>query len=411
MPGLERQIPGLGFLNNTPIYRGLSAVVNSRAIGGTLDAIGEGYHAQLVNGTVADELSYRFMGRPLAPAVGQPAQQSEFNFNRPSPPSRPVDRSSISVIGGGPSLPVSSSFSNGVSTMPAGNTYKVVCSFIAAGSGPWTEVYYVQASTAFAACQQTNNVMRARTPILYTLCYLRKIQAFNTTPIRDTANLVLNIQGTYVSLINNQPAVNGAAAIVSLPTVGSKSVLHWWGGLPAELVNINGNTGLPNPPAPLINAIRSFTNYANQNSLGSRTIVQNPKFTLTKVTYNSATGVSTVSYNIGTTQVAPILTNTSRVIIGLTSKKDLPGINGHWSITGFVNGAAGGTGSFDIRYIPPSSETPVPCSGYFKVEGYSAANPFIAFQGNLQSYGTHTRKNVFSNSRGAKHANRIRTLA
>ena len=197
---------------------------------------------------------------------------------------------------------------------------------------------------------------------------------------------------------------------MSLPTVGGKSVLHWWAGLPAYLVNINGNTGFPNPPAPLINAIRTFTNLAYQNSVGSRTMTVNPKFTLTSVTFNPANNTATVAYKIATTAVAPILTLSSRVIIGLTSQKDLPGIRGHWSIVDFVNGAAGGTGSFTIRYVTPSQAATVPTGGYFKLEGYRAVNPFVSFQGNLQSYGTHTRKNVFSNSRGAKHALRIRQL-
>lgn len=97
--------------------------------------------------------------------------------------------------------------------------------------------------------------------------------------------------------------------------------------------------------------------------------------------------------------------------LGLTSKKDLPGLGGNWSVLQATNGTPGNTGTITLSYVLPNNLTTAPTSGYLSL---IVPGAIVAFNGplsNLAYYGTHSTESNFSNSRGAKHAVRLRTLA
>ncbi len=338
-------------------------------------------------------------GEPLYPTIGGAGMLG----SAPPPPPPPINPYALST-----NNPYSPFNPPGGSAMPS-NVYKVTANFIEASGAPWAEDYYVSGSTANNAAALAGNVMQVRLGCLHPLCYLRNIRTANVAPIRDTFTFVTNWTGQYQTSNPGQPAPTGLSAVVSLPTSSGKSVLHWWRGLPAGQVSISPTTGFPTPPATLTSVIKAFTTAAAANGLGSRTLTPETKFQLSNLTYNAMTNTSTITYQIPVGGVAPIFTLQTRIVIGLASKKDLPVLNGHWSLVSFVNGAAGGTGTVTIRYTAANLQTTIPTSGYLKLELYGSVNAFNANSGILAYYGTHSTKSIFSNSRGAKHATRIRT--
>jgi hypothetical protein len=336
----------------------------------------------------------------LAPVVRAVDDYYNFSFTGPDDP---ADYQSS----GGQLTPL-----NPRRTGMADNIYKLVLNFIESSGATWSEIYYRSASNAQAAASFTNAVVTNRLSILHPTSLWRNLRAFNVASNRDSYTVVLNYAGKYVDSSGAGPAASGAAAVCSFTVAAGRSTYHWLRGIPNALISNNAATGFPTPPAVLVAAIRQYAAALGNNGCGTRNIsnVVNGKYQITNLTANSASNTVTISYSIAAGQAVPTWTNLSRVVISNASKKDLPGLNGHWSVVSVVNPTAvPGTGSVTIRYVLPNGATTIPCNGFIKLEGFSGVNPFVT--GLLAYYGTHSTKSVFSNSRGAKHASRVRGLA
>jgi hypothetical protein len=296
----------------------------------------------------------------------------------------------------------------------ATNTYKLIFNFIEASGATWSEVHYRTADSAVQAVVVNGSAINARLRMLHSTCLLRNIRAFNVTGGRDSFTANQNYPGTFVDATNQGPAPAGSAAVASFGTVAGRSVYHWMRGVPSALISESPTTGFPTPPAALVNAIKAWCTQLGYSGCGSRTIsnVTNGKFQIVSVTPNPTQNTATIAYVIGAGQVPPVFqptTPNNRLVIGLASKKDFPGLNGHWSIVAATTPTGTPlTGTVTIRYIVPNSTVAVPCNGYLKVEAYSSVNLYTS--GSLAYYGTHSTRSIFSNSRGAKHANRLRVL-
>jgi hypothetical protein len=248
--------------------------------------------------------------------------------------------------------------------------------------------------------------------ILHSTAILRNIRAFNIAGGRDSYTAGQNYPGRFNDSTNAGPAPAGSAAVAGFSTATGRSIYHWIRGLPAALISNSPQTGFPTPPSSLTTPLAALGRNLGNNNAGSRTlsVPANSKYQITNVAANPAEGTSTISYTLGSGQVAQPWVNGSRVVIGLASKKDLPGMNGHWSLVLATTPAGSpAVGTVTIRYVLPNNAANVSCNGYIRPEGTSTVNQFT--NGGLAYYGTHSTRSVFSNSRGSKHAARIRTLA
>lgn len=124
------------------------------------------------------------------------------------------------------------------------------------------------------------------------------------------------------------------------------------------------------------------------------------RYQIVDLVYNPVTKLSTVTYQNPPTGAPFAVASNNRVIIGLASKKDLPSLNGGWTVQNFVAAAAGATGTFQIPYTLPNGLTTIPTSAYVKNQGYSTITPYNGAFANLAFYGTRSTHSTFSDSRG-----------
>lgn len=295
--------------------------------------------------------------------------------------------------------------------------YKLVFNFIESSGATWSEVFYRVADSAQTAVVVNTAAINARLRMMHPTALLRNIRANNVAGGRDSFTANQNYPGTFVDGTGAGPAPAGTAAVASFAVTTGRSVLHWMRGLPTLMVVENPNTGFPNPPANLISAIRSFATQMGASGCGSRTLTASPKFQIQSVTPQPLTGTALITYTVGAGQTPPVFTVTApnnRIVIGQASKKDFPSLNGHWTIVGTTTPTGNPlVGTVTIRYVvanvPATSVSPIACNAYLKSEAYGSVNLFTG--ASLAYYGTHSTRSVFSNSRGAKHANRLRVLA
>lgn len=288
--------------------------------------------------------------------------------------------------------------------------YKLVFNFIEASGATWSEVHHRTASTAAQAVVLNNASINARLAMLDNTAILRNIRAFNITSNRDSYTAVQNYAGTFKDTANIGPSPAGSAAVAAASVNSGRSVYHWMRGLPNALIALNSSTGFPNVPAALKTSLQAFYLQMGNSGCGSVTLQPTTKYQIIGLTFNVVTQTATLTYTVALGQTQPVWQIPQRVIIGLTSKKDLPGLNGHWSIVGATQATGTPlTGTVTIRYVVPNQQTTIASNGYIRSESYGTVNQYNG--GSLAYYGTHSTKSVFSNSRGAKSAKRIRTLA
>jgi hypothetical protein len=289
--------------------------------------------------------------------------------------------------------------------------YKVVWNWIESSGATWSESYWVNAASAAAAATPVYGVLQTRMSIADPTVILKNIRSFSTLSSRDTFINTYLIPGKYSASSIFGPAPAGAAAVVSLGAPGSRSVYHWWRGLPQELVRLNSLTGFPNPPPYLTNAIQAFAGYYGLAGAGIRVLNTPQRFQIVLLTYNPVTKLTLVEYQNPPTGAPFAISPNNRVIIQLASKKDLPALNGGWTVQNFVAAAAGATGTFEIPYTLPNSLTTIATGATVKNQGYSTITPYNSGYATLAYYGTRSTHSTFSDSRGAKRAVRLRTLA
>jgi hypothetical protein len=291
-------------------------------------------------------------------------------------------------------------------------TYKVTWNFLDSVGASWSEVHYVTAGTSAAAAQPNYTIIYPRLVMMHKTAILRTIRATNVAGGRDTYTNVLNQTGQYNDTGSYGPAPPGLAAVVSVGGTTGRSIYHWMRGLPDGLVSNNVSTGFPSPPATLVRYITAFFNaYGSIGGAGIRTLTPNPKFQITSVAFNNLNNTATVNYTVATGQTPPVYAAGSRIIISQASKKDLPGLNGGWTVISATNAVGPGVASLVIRYVTPQETALIPCNGFLKTQAYNALVPYATNSAILSYYGTHSTRAVFSNSRGSRRAARLRVLA
>ena len=139
-------------------------------------------------------------------------------------------------------------------------------------------------------------------------------------------------------------------------------------------------------------------------SYGLRTLNQTQKYTIASVDGTVSPGMALVTFNIPNGGIPPNWNYPTRVVISSADKKTLPGLNGHWTIVS-------GTGAtVTIKYAVAGGQKITINCGSIKQEGYSGVSVFNPALSASSHFGTHTSKNPYTNSRGARRAVRIRSL-
>src|SRR5215831_14120267 len=208
-------------------------------------------------------------------------------------------------------------------------TFRVTWQFLDAQSAGWNEVYYKEASN-LAGARPSLATIKARLNLLNSLNTLLRIRFAQADANRVTDQEPQVLFGTDVD--SSGPAVAGDAVIHQLGAITGGTRKLWMRGCSARAFQRNPATGLPAFPSWLVNRSEDFYKALIADGFGLRLVQTQRAGPLQNIKITQVDG----SRKDGTSDVTlfspPGYPFPSRVIIGGTNRKDLPALNGRWSI-------------------------------------------------------------------------------
>lgn len=283
------------------------------------------------------------------------------------------------------------------------STYRIVWTFAENNGAGFNEVYYCDGSSPASVLSITQGLLFARLAMLHQLNTFVSARSSDVSNSRQTSIRRYNLGGTVFG--NKGPLPVGSAAVLALAgtTAGSRKL--WLRGIPYGWYIRNGTTGIDQPPADFLAALTEFSTQLKANGFGLRLLTpaaQTGAFSNQRII--SVDGTLVPGQATVTLQNPPGYPFPARVVIGGASKKDLPSLNGHWSL---VQAPVGNT--FIIPYQTPQAQKINGGAAKVRQEGYSGTNVFNGVANIFDHYGTRTSRSPLTRSRGARRAARIRS--
>jgi len=291
--------------------------------------------------------------------------------------------------------------------------YKVVFEFSESNGSTFSEVYYRESSSPGDAVKGLAAVIDARQLLLNRLNNFDRVRAAALDASRATAILPVNRSGwntvgplgSDTASFDQVPLPVGAAIVCVLGGSGGGSRRLWVRGCNLGDYRRNSVTGVDQFSASFQKNFAALVVALNAAGFGIRRIGRvnptiNPARKIVSVNGTRGDGTSDV-----TTDGLVSLDATQRAVITRASPKDLPGLNGRFSVlkvAGMV---------YTIAYRTPEDRTITATnSGYMHAEVYGALSPFDPLLCKPDHLGTRTSKNPRTRSRGARRAQRTRLL-
>jgi hypothetical protein len=281
-------------------------------------------------------------------------------------------------------------------------SYRVVWEFAESNGSGFNEVYYVDAASVAAATQATPALIAARLAMLHNLNRLLRIRASDVAQNRVTANRGVNLPGT--SSAYGAPLAVGCAVVIQLAGAAGSARKLWMRGVPDDLYLRNATTGQDDPPAALLNSLNVWFSVLALNTYGIRRLTPSGVGLYYPRKILQVDGSALNGQSICTLDAAPGYAVPSRVVIGGASKKDLPALNGHYTVTAINNAL------ITIPYQTPGGLVIKGGKATMRQETYSAVDVFVPGSCSFDHYGTRTSRSPLTRSRGARRAARIRSL-
>jgi hypothetical protein len=274
--------------------------------------------------------------------------------------------------------------------------FKLVWQFQESNGATFNEVYYREAANAAAAAAVPNNLDLARAALLHPLNRLLRIRSSQVDAQRVTGLNSENRIGTAPGAGGPLPA--GAAAVLNLAGAAGGSRKLWLRGAPQAWYVRNGTSGADAPPAAFLTALTEFYTALGAAGYGIRRLATPVPGPTSPLAILKVDGALNAGQALVTLAAQPGYAVGSRVLIGGASKKDLPSLNGQFTVV-VVNGAI-----VTIPYQTPKQAVVVGGNGTMRQANYQALSVILPAGCSFDHYGTRTSKNPLSNSRGARRA-------
>jgi hypothetical protein len=278
--------------------------------------------------------------------------------------------------------------------------FRVVWEFATPTSATWSEVYYWSGTNVGAAAKLTPTLLAYRLALLDRQNRFMRSRASDVTNNRITAVQVINRVGTAFSL--DGPDTPGNTVYVGLSSGQGASRKLAMRGCPDSFILLSVFTGQATPPPELSIGLKSFLSKLAADEYGIRKLAPAGAFPANNVLIQSVDGTITPGQATITIQGVNPLVIGGRCVIGGASKKDLPGLNGHWQV---LNGTSS---TIVIPYQTPNGIKVTGGAAKVRNESYSGVQPFDPKLCGFAYYGTRKTRNPFSRSRGAQRAARLR---
>ena len=286
--------------------------------------------------------------------------------------------------------------------------FRVTWQYRGSAGSLWNEVYYTVASDAATAASPPSALVNARLALLSPLNTLVAIRSAQFQATRVTAVLTRNYSGTAptsTGAANEGPETVGSCAVYSLAGSSGGARKIWLRGLSDVDIQHSVANGADDPPAGFISRLNTWVKALVNAGYGLIKVSPQTPGPLTNIKILKVDGSALNGTSILTLASAPGYPFPSRVIIGGSSPKDTPALNGRWSL----NAAPVGS-EISINYQTPQGIVVIGGNAHVRQEVYSGVSPFDYNLSDFAYYGTRITKNAATRSRGARRAARIRTL-
>jgi hypothetical protein len=287
-------------------------------------------------------------------------------------------------------------------------TFRIVWEYVGNNGATFNEVYYKDAADAGEATKTVQSLALNRVKFLHPLYKLVQIRSSQVDGNRVTGISVYNWPGQAPAVTSGGtlqgPDVAGSSIVCTLAAATGGSRRIWLRGAPDEYIVRDKTSGLDEPPSILLDALTAWFKALVLNGYGIRRVSPQAPGPLQNVKILSVDGTAKDGTSLVTCAVAPGYPFPSRVIIGGASKKDLPSLNGRWSLVQAPAGAV-----VRIPYQTPNGILVSGGSAHIRQEQFQALAIFAADKCGFHHYGTRTTKNPVTHSRGSRRAVRIRS--
>lgn len=279
-------------------------------------------------------------------------------------------------------------------------TYRIVWEYTENNGAGFNEVYYKDAADIASALKVDENLIGSRLFMMHPLNTLLRIRVSDTTALRKTGTQPLKLTGNYGG--DSGPVAVGDAAVFALSSAAGGTRKLWMRGCPDSYIQRDPKTGIDAPPAFFQKLQFTWFTALEASGYGIRRLTPSAPGPLQKAKILSVDGTAKDGTSKLTFANAPGYPVPSQIVIGNASKKDLPGLNGTYSVLA-VNGAI-----VTIPYQTPLGALIVTSTATARQAVYQATAVFSAALCAFDHNGTRTSRNPLSRSRGARRAARLR---
>lgn len=267
----------------------------------------------------------------------------------------------------------------------------------------WTESFFVGTGPIAAVAAKVAVLLPVRLPMLYPTATLRLVRTSDLDNPRSVIETIVNLPGLAPSSAG--PADQNAAVVWDLHSSGGLRRKWWMRGAPADFFKRDPLTGRNTPPAVMLTAFAAFILAASTAGYGIRALKRAkdrtpPGYVTVTLATQVSAGVTELTLTDGTL-VWPGAPG-GRVILSLFSQKDLPRLNGHYTLVG------SSAGKIRVAYqLPWAGPIPTP-GGRVSSEAFQDVDTFAPLLCQFDHYGSHDTRDDFFSSRGSRRAGRIR---
>lgn len=279
--------------------------------------------------------------------------------------------------------------------------FKLVFNFFSAGTkgGTWSETWYRNATDLKGASTLPQALLKVRLALLNAANTLNKIRVSQVLNPRVTT--IINVRQNGFNFQPTPPAPIDSAVIVTVSSSAQPATRRWWlrgwdvGDAFRDTVTGNDKFG--------DGFVSNVADFLSQAAKAGFEVLPIQKTTVPGFGYYAATLVDGSAGNgqsIITLTQPPIIQVGATVILGNFSKKDLPGLNGRFTVLA----VAGNT--LTVPYQTPENFKVIVQGARLRQLGYISGATIDPTISGITFLGGRKTKSPFTGSRGARSANR-----
>ena len=279
--------------------------------------------------------------------------------------------------------------------------FKCVFNFFSTGKkgGTWSEVWYRSANDLNSAVQFSQRLINLRLDLLHPINILSKIRVSQVGSPRITS--IVNVQKNGYQFAPTTPAPIDSAIVCTLSSSAHAATRRWWlRGWDASFAKRDSDSGNDTFSAGCINGVKNFLTEAAASSFEILPLVKSSVGGFAYIAVTKVDGTAANGTSVLTLAAAPPGGLPMQVILGRFSKKDLPGLNGTYTVL------AAGALSVTIPYSTPENQMIASPDGRLRLLGYLSGAVIDPTISGPSFIGSRQTKSPFTGSRGARSANR-----